>query len=77
MWPDSPPYFTVSDEWMRSCPVPQLVLPGSDPFHPTGIGRRICRDAPGARCLEPDWGTPEKVAGTVETVRAFLKEHTP
>jgi pimeloyl-ACP methyl ester carboxylesterase len=77
IWPNQPPYFTVSEEWMRSCPVPLLVLPGSDPFHPTGIGKRICREAPRARCLEVDWKEPDKVKGTVETVRAFLREHTP
>jgi pimeloyl-ACP methyl ester carboxylesterase len=78
MWPaDAGPYFTVSEEWMRACPMPQLVLPGSDPFHPTGIAQRICREAPGARCLDVDWGSPEKVADTVAQARAFLKEHTP
>lgn len=77
MWPDTPPYFTVSDEWMKSCPVPQLVLPGSDPFHPTGIARRICREAPQARCLDIDWKEPANVPRTVAAVRAFLQEHTP
>jgi len=78
MWPaDGGPYFTVSEEWMRQCPAPQLVLPGSDPFHPTGIGRKICREAPRARCLDVDWKEPAKAQQTVETVRAFLKEHTP
>ena len=78
MWPaDGGPFFTISEEAMREFPVPQLVLPGSDPFHPTGIAHRICREAPAARCLEVDWGTPEKITKTVAAVRAYLKEHTP
>lgn len=78
MWPaDGGPFFTISEEGMRTFPVPQLVLPGSDPFHPTGIAHRICREAPAARCLDVDWGKPEKVQETVAAVRAFLKEHTP
>jgi pimeloyl-ACP methyl ester carboxylesterase len=75
IWPPGYPYFTATEEWMRQCPVPLLVLPGSDPFHPTGIGRKICADAPDARCLDTDWKEPGKVKETVETVRAFLREH--
>jgi pimeloyl-ACP methyl ester carboxylesterase len=77
MWPPAPPYFTVTEEWMRSCPVPMLVLPGRDRFHPTGIADKICREAPRARCLAPDCRDPENLAATVKAVRAFLLEHTP
>lgn len=77
VWPDNPPYFTVSAEWMAHCPAPMLVLPGSDPFHPTGIAHQICRAAPRARCLDVDCRSPEKLESTIASVRAFLLEHVP
>ena len=76
-WPDRPPYFSVDESWVRDCPAPLLILPGSDPFHPTSIARRICETAPNARCLDVDCRSEAKLPGTIETVRAFLKEHTP
>ena len=76
VWPPHPPYFTVSDGWMRRCPAPLLVLPGSDPFHPTGIAQRICREAPDARCLDLDCRSDAKLGATVDAIRTFLTEHT-
>ena len=75
IWPDRPPYFSVCDDWMRTCPAPQLVLPGSDPFHPTGVARRICRTAPRARCLDVEARSEAKLPATLDTLRAFLREH--
>lgn len=77
VWPASPPFFTVSQEWMARCATPLLVLPGSDVFHPTGIARLICRTTPRARCLDVDWGGLTKIGTTVEVVRTFLQEHVP
>jgi len=77
VWPLDAPYFTVSEEWMRNCPVPVLVLPGSDVFHPTGVAKKICREAPRARCLDVDCRSAEKLPATVEAIRSFLREHTP
>jgi pimeloyl-ACP methyl ester carboxylesterase len=77
VWPDNPPYFTVPAEWMARCPSPMLVLPGSDPFHPTGIAHQVCRTAPHARCLDVDCRSPEKLESTISSVRAFLLEHVP
>lgn len=77
VWPDRPPYFTVTEEWLRSCQTPLLVLPGSDPFHPTGVAHRICQTAPQARCLDVDCRSPENLAATVQEIRAFLKSNTP
>ncbi|MGI8927561.1 MAG: hypothetical protein ACR2HN_13080 [Tepidiformaceae bacterium] len=64
-------------QWMARCPAPLLVLPGSDPFHPTGIAHRICREAPRSRCLDVDCRSDEKRSATIETIRAWLKEQTP
>jgi pimeloyl-ACP methyl ester carboxylesterase len=77
IWPANRPYFTVSEERMRRCQTPMLVLPGRDAFHPTGVSRQICREAPNARCLEAECREPASLEATVEAVRDFLLEHTP
>ena len=77
VWPATPPFFTVPREWMARCPAPQLVLPGSDAFHPTGIAHLICQTAPRAACLDVDCRAPAKLAATIETIRRFLLEHVP
>ncbi len=75
-WPDDPPYFTVSEEWLRGCPAPLLILPGSDPFHPTSIAERICAEAPHARCLAVDCRAPANLPATLEEIRAFLRANS-
>lgn len=78
IWPvDNPPYFTVSEEWMRTCPAPLLVIPGNDPFHPTSVGQQICAEAPNARCLDVDARSDEKLPRTIETIREFLLANVP
>jgi len=77
IWPSGSPLFTVSEEWLKGCPAPLLVLPGSDQFHPTAIGQQICADAPHARCLDVDARSETKLTGTIEQVRQFLVEHAP
>lgn len=75
VWPAEPPYFTVSAEWMRTCPTPLLVLPGRDEFHPTEIAERICREAPDARCLPVDCREPAHLSATLGVIREFLLKH--
>jgi pimeloyl-ACP methyl ester carboxylesterase len=77
IWPPGSCYFTVPEDWVATCPVPLLVLPGSDQFHPTGIAHRLCREAPRAQCLDIDCRSPEKRQDTVNAVRAFLRENAP
>jgi pimeloyl-ACP methyl ester carboxylesterase len=77
IWPDNPPYFTASPEWMRRCTTPMLVAPGNDVFHPRGIGERICREAPNASCLPFQWNDPANRDAYIKAVREFLRAHTP
>ena len=77
IWPDRAPYFSVDEADVRACATPLLILPGSDPFHPTGVAERICRDAPDARCLPVDCRAEANLAGTVAEIRRFLRERTP
>jgi pimeloyl-ACP methyl ester carboxylesterase len=68
--------FTVSRDFVKSCPTPLLVLPGNDDFHPTSTAREIAALSPAAEYIE-DWRLPENVPNTVQRIRAFLKQHTP
>ena len=75
IWPNSPPFFTVSEEWLSDCPAPLLIMPGSDAFHPTGIAHMICKTAPRARCLDVDCRSDAKLAASIQVVRQFLKQY--
>src|ERR687887_51958 len=77
LWGAHGAYMSVEESFVRECPVPLLVLPGTDAFHPTALAQRLCREAPRATCLAPDCRSPEKIEATKETIRRFLREHTP
>ena len=68
--------FSVSTDYVRTCPVPLLVLPGDDAFHPAATAREIADLAPQAE-LVPVWRTPDVIDATVRRVRDFLAAHTP
>jgi pimeloyl-ACP methyl ester carboxylesterase len=73
LWGAQGPFMSVDEAYIRECPAPLLVLPGSDPFHPTATAERLCREAPRATCLEVDARSPEKIEATKQTIRAFLR----
>lgn len=66
---------SVGRDVIASCPVPLMVLPGIDDFHPTATGREVAALAPDARLVEPWKDTPEQVASATESVRQFLQAH--
>jgi len=74
MWGAHGAFMSVEEEFVRQCPAPLLILPGTDEFHPTEIAERICADAPRATCLPTDWGSPEQVPQTRERILSFLRE---
>ncbi len=75
MWGAEGPFMSVPESFVASCPVPLLVLPGSDQFHPTATAHRICREAPDARCLDVDCRTPAKLPATRAAIREFLRSN--
>jgi len=66
---------SVSKDVVAACPVPLLVLPGIDEYHPTAAGREIAALAPRAELLEPWKDSPEHVAEATVAVRRFLLSH--
>lgn len=75
MWGAEQPFMSVDEAFVKSCPAPLLILPGHDPFHPTPISERICREAPNAHCLDVDCREPQKIEATKRTIREFLHQH--
>jgi pimeloyl-ACP methyl ester carboxylesterase len=66
---------SVSKDAVANGPVPLLVLPGIDEYHPTAAGREIAALAPDAELLEPWKDSSEQVAHATEAVRRFLLSH--
>jgi pimeloyl-ACP methyl ester carboxylesterase len=66
---------SVGRDVISSVPVPLLVLPGVDDYHPTATGREVAALAPRSQVLEPWKDTPELVAAAGAEVRRFLRSH--
>jgi len=66
---------SVDRDFVRTCNVPMLVLPGSDAFHPKAIAEEIVALAPDGEMLDP-WKGPEFLASTTAKVRNFFTQHT-
>src|ERR1700730_6964508 len=76
MW-DADFVVSVSREFVRACATPMLVLPGTDRYHPTAIGREIAELAPGGQVLEPWNDSQPSVDHAVVAGRRFLEAHSP
>jgi pimeloyl-ACP methyl ester carboxylesterase len=68
--------YSVSQDFVRGCDVPMLVLMGNDLYHPSATSREIAEIAPRAELIE-HWKEPDTVGAAVEHVIAFLKQHAP
>ncbi|MCH9675219.1 MAG: alpha/beta hydrolase [Gammaproteobacteria bacterium] len=68
--------YNVSRDVVANCTHPMLVLMGNDAFHPEATSREIAALAPNARLIE-QWRQPDIIGTTVDTVRTFLRTHTP
>ena len=75
LWGRYHPFSSVEAEFVAKCPAPLFIIPGNDPFHPTAISERICREAPAATCLEVDCRAPEKLDETKRRLREFFRAH--
>ena len=66
--------FNVSENAVAICPIPLLVLMGTDIYHPEVTSRRIAELAPRATLVEL-WKEPEHQASASAKINAFLAEH--
>ena len=67
--------FSVSREFVRSCAIPMLLMPGDDVVHPAEVSADLAR-APKAEVLAP-WKGPHYRDAAMESVRAFFRAHRP
>lgn len=67
--------FSVSREFVRSCPLPTLLMPGNDTVHAAGISD-ILAQAPDVDVLTP-WKGVAMRDMAMQRVRDFLMRHTP
>lgn len=75
MW-DHDFVFCVDRPFLRTCPVPTMLLPGSDIPHPAATSAELAALLPGVEVLA-EWRGPEYLPQQETSVVTFLKRHTP
>src|SRR6266853_2549403 len=68
--------FSVSRDFVRRCPTPLLLQPGSDKPHPAETSAEIARLAPNLE-IQKDWRGPTHLAESIRRVTELLGRHTP
>jgi pimeloyl-ACP methyl ester carboxylesterase len=68
--------FSVTRDFAARCPVPTILLPGTDTPHPAVTSAELEKLLPGVEVLR-DWRGPEHLAAQRDAVLAFLERHTP
>ena len=66
--------FCVDRAFVRRCPVPTFLLPGTDIPHPAATSRELAALLPGVEMLE-NWRGPEHLEEQRRRVVAFLDRH--
>ncbi len=75
MW-DADLVFCVDRAFVRDCPAPTFLLPGTDIPHPAATSTELAALLPGVEVLT-DWRGPEHLTQQETRVVSFLKRHTP
>ena len=75
MW-DHDLVFCVDRDFVRHCPVPTILLPGTDIPHPAATSAELEALLPGVEVIRA-WRGPEHMDAQRERVVSFLKRHTP
>jgi hypothetical protein len=68
--------FCVDRAFVRNCPVPTLLLPGTDIPHPAATSAELAALLPGVEVVS-DWRGPDNLGPQETRVVTFLKGHTP
>ena len=67
--------FSVSRQFVGDCPVPLLILPGSDHFHPRAVAMEIAELAPNAEVFE-NWAGEDRKPATRERIRLLARPYS-
>nr|WP_294554481.1 alpha/beta fold hydrolase [uncultured Rhodopila sp.] len=68
--------FCVDRAFVRDCPVPALLLPGTDIPHPAATSAELAALLPAVEVVT-DWRGPDDLGPQETRVVTFLKGHTP
>ena len=68
--------FCVDRDFVRHCPVPTMLLPGTDIPHPAATSDELARLLPGVEVVR-QWRGPAFMEEQRKRVTAFLDRHTP
>ncbi len=68
--------FCVDRDFVQTCPVPTMLLPGTDIPHPAATSDELARLLPGVEVVH-QWRGPEHMDDQRQRVTAFLDRHTP
>lgn len=68
--------FSVNRDFVRGCPTPLYLQPGTDTPHPAATSAEIERLAPNLE-VQQDWRGPTHLAESIHRVTAFLARRTP
>ena len=68
--------FSVDRAFARHCPVPTMLLPGSDIPHPAATSAELAERLPDVEVLDP-WRGPTHLAEQQTRVLGFLARHRP
>lgn len=68
--------FSVDRDFARRCPVPTMLLPGTDIPHPAVTSTELAALLPGVEVLA-EWRGPDHLARQEAGVVDFLRRHTP
>lgn len=75
MW-DGDFVYSVTREYVKTCPVPGLVMPGSNVSHPPATGHEVAKLLPHSE-LVTEWECPKFEAQQLGSGMDFLARHTP
>lgn len=73
---DSGGVFAVPYDFVKTVKTPLLLMDGADLAHPKVTSDEIAELLPGIERVER-WKNEDVVASATETMRAFLRSHTP
>ena len=68
--------FSVSRDFVKRCPTPLLLQPGTDTPHPAATSDEIARLASNVE-IQKDWRAPAHLSESIRRFSAFLIKHTP
>lgn len=77
IWPSAHPFFSVSEEWLRTWPTPMHILMEDKAPQADLVSLRLAELIPHASSVEPGWHVPATRAETIDGVLAFFAGATP